>query len=385
MRNLVFFSLVIAVLIFFRLVDIEGFVRIAQAVGLALLAIRLPAIVKDRRNYAAILLALLFIGFVLANWIYWGGVTSLRGLFFLSALGYALALSGYLDRSKRSCFWVATGLAIAVATYIFWQIELRNVIANEVLRGSRNHIVTILLALSALAYLSARNILLKTSHSIALASAFVLNAVVCILYTGRTGLVVGLALLLFVAGFLVLNGAVQKKVLIPCMALLIGVSGYELLLELMFQGTGFARFERIGADSVRWDINQLVWGHFVNFEFVWGYSAAFWSQTLGISSHNSFAEIYSVYGWFGSIVFVLFTLHSLWRALAADMFLAFMLSIMVFRSFFDSTFFSIDFAAVFLALIVVALRTTNESMAGASRPRQLPRFRWGSRYLTSWR
>lgn len=242
----------------------------------------------------------------------------------------------------------------AVTLYIFIQVLTGVNEANLFTSGSRNAISANIIFFAVLLYLFQYN---QTGHIDLMPSVLVLA--ICVYGSGRSGVLVGLALFLLVLLSYLLF---EKKMAVFKVALVavIAVCAYILIVNIFGDYLLYldARFDREGLESSR----TIIWSEYFSAIFSSVGDMVFGAPTTsstglhiayyGGNLHNAFLMLHAKFGIAGFLFIflgiLLFTKEAIRRR---DFIYGGMLAILIFRSMFDWTAFTGQYDLVFLYII----------------------------------
>lgn len=277
----------------------------------------------------------------------------LTGLFTLSVLGSGLAYYKCIQQKNKFYLRYIVLVSYVVIIYLSWNIIVVGIDSNELIRGSRNYITTLCLALSVGIIIGLRSgVKRKAIKLLSYIVIYMMNIFIFI-YTGRTGIAISLGVtyitLLHISGSNLKIGRLLISILILGLFLLIGFS-----LDLHEMSTGWNRLQE---KSVEGGVRILIWGialqYMLDPSYFMGVPEGLWTQLTGYSSHNSFIFIYSNFGWPGLILVAVATLYCLVYLSTKDKVITALMALMIFRSFFDLTLLSVDLGPFFILCILL--------------------------------
>lgn len=306
------------------------------------------------------LVFLLLFSISLVNYIYFERLSI--GIIY-SVLNVGLAFSLYRLFVWKPSFTVNFLLVLFFlqSVRILYALEIENVLSNDVLDGSRNHITILFGAMWSLLITLFNEI--KRSHHIGYIRNALLLVVatifiyISVLYTGRTGFALGVAIL-FTLYFYFIDSltSVMGKVLLLILTFLIIYVSLDIVLMFLEDSRSFNKVTEYGASDVRWEIISNIINSTSIVNLFIGFETDITVQQMGFSPHNSFLEAYISAGLIGFLILVVFFVKIFKMVFALRSSLYFVLVIMcLVQSFFDTgTFFSplTGFSVIFIYIVL---------------------------------
>ncbi len=85
---------------------------------------------------------------------------------------------------------------------------------------------------------------------------------------------------------------------------------------------------------MRWDINYHALQDFIQFQNFFGYPINHFKTIWGLSSHNSFVEIFAYYGWLGLVSTAIFFIYIFYLAQKVNLILFMLFTLIGFSLFY---------------------------------------------------
>mgnify|MGYP006426000255 CR=1 FL=1 len=350
-----YFALVFVFAIVSRVVDSIHLLRIAQVLGVG----GVVAIYTYKSHHLKLITGSFVLVLLFLLKIYLYEEVYLTGLFIVSVVGAGLIYFELLEKSPKTFLHVIVCVSWISTFYIFLMIFILDVDSNEVVRGSRNYITTLFLALSSgiiigLKKAAAGNILKFSSYVAILAMS-----IITFLYTGRTGVVISIGLVVLTL-FHIFSPDLKIGSLLFSLVVTAIFLGIGFLLDLHEMSSGWARTQEEEIEGVRTIVWGIAAGYMLDPAYFMGVPEGFWEQLTGYSSHNSFIYTYSHVGWIGLFIILTVIIYNTAILLKKDKIVAGVFILIVARSFFDLTLLSTDLGPFFVLCILLANRKKYE-------------------------
>lgn len=243
--------------------------------------------------------------------------------------------------------------------YIFASVEILGIETNDIVKGSRNHITTLLLPLFAVLFVSARY---SVDYRDKMPRVLILGiavALILVLYTGRTGVMSAFIITLITILVVVLQ-RYWGTLLLAAVSLV--VVGLVLLSEISAIVETSRGIQRLSEEQVTENIRFLLWaeaaGYMMDSNYALGVPEGFWSANLpgGLTIHNSYLEIYGLYGWTGLTAAMAVIILMFYRVAKADLIVSILVFALLLRSVFDTTLLSLVLGPAYIFITIVAIR-----------------------------
>jgi hypothetical protein len=349
------FAIVFILAIASRVIDNTYLLRIAQVLGLGGLVTTYTYRTHHIKLiiWSFILLFLFLIKIFLYDEIY------MTGLFIISVTGSGLIYFDLLEKSPKTFLRVVVFVSWIVILYVFFMISVLGIDSNEVIRGSRNYITTLLLALSSGILIALRSVDARNTIRFCSYVAILCMALITFLYTGRTGVVLSISLLFLTFIHIFSPGLKFSSLLFSTVVTTI-VLGVSYLLNLHEMSGGWVRTQEEEIAGVRTIVWGIAAGYMLEPAYFMGVPEGFWEQLTGYSSHNSFIYTYSHVGWVGLLIILTVIIYNTAVLIKKDKIVGGVFLLIVARSFFDLTLLSTDLGPLFVLCILLANRNNYE-------------------------
>ena len=229
--------------------------------------------------------------------------------------------------------------------YLFYSFD-----ADEVLPGSRNHLVTYLAPFLIFCLFNLKyNVRLPKLHRFLLSVSVILLILFLGYNTGRVG-----AIFSFICFFLFLSlfrfSFVAFFVSIPLFAYFLVDFG------------DFGGFSELSTDGLNEPFREAIYFHFFSeifFNKPFGIPSYYWVENFSVTSHSSFIQMHSAFSILGSMFFLFFLIYFFISLMhSRNFFLLFLIFLMTTRFFLDAVLYSpvFMFSYLFLFRLVFILK-----------------------------
>ena len=351
----VWLAITVVVVVLSRVVEGTTVVRVAQAysifVGLMLYRYQSWEL---KTFFICIVFAFLFLVKLFAY-----GDAYLTGFMPMGILALGLLYYRIFRRSPKifvSIWYIALLLS---CVYVVAMVEILGNDTNNVVRGSRNHITTLILPLFVALFVSARcsepyRNKMKRIYVLGLATALIL-----IMYTGRTG-VMSAAIIVLAVFLAVVQSRHWRTLFVVFGSFLIASFIFSPDISGIFETS--SGLQRLDEEQVAEDIRFLLWaeavGYMTDSSYALGVPSGFWTENLsgGLTVHNSYFEIYGLYGWIGLIVAMTVIILMFYRVAEVDFIVSILVFALLLRSVFDTTLLDLVLGPVYIFITTVVVR-----------------------------
>jgi len=313
----------------------------------------------------AVFSILFFVNLIAYENIYLSGFTPI-GIFALSLLYYRIF------RSNTGGFVYIWYVALLLSCiYVFVMAEALNYNTNNIVRGSRNHITTLLLPMYAIIFVATRY---SEDQYDKMGKVFflgVLVALILVLYSGRTG-VLSAFFIILTSVFSLLSSRHWLVTLLTFGSLVLVSS--VIIPDVSGTIEASRGLQRLNEEQVTENIRFLLWaeavGYMMDSNYALGVPLGFWSENLplGLTVHNSYLEIYGYYGWAGITIALALIISMFYKVFRADPLVSVLVLALLLRSFFDTTLLDLVLGSVYIFITIVTIRLNREAAADNRKP-----------------
>lgn len=345
----VYFAVLLISSILGRVVENIYILRIGQIMGLGGLFVSYKYSSYELK-LISVTLGFLFL-FILKIYLY--EEAYLRGFFAASIVGAGLIYFKALERNPKVFTQFLVTISWISSIYVFANLFFLGVDSNEIIRGSRNYITTLFLALSSGTLIGLREGVSGKLLKVSAYAAIMTMSIITFVYTGRTGIVVSLGLIIL-ASLQILSPSIRIGSLLISVGIVSALLGIGFLLGLHEMSSGWERTQEKEIEGVRMLIWSIAVGYMLDPTYFMGVPEGFWEQLTGYSSHNSYIDIYSHFSWIGLAITLISIIYYMGISIKVDKVIAGILFLIVSRSFFDLTLLSTDLGPFFILCIILA-------------------------------
>lgn len=231
-----------------------------------------------------------------------------------------------------------TMLAIITAAGIIGLVVIGGLAPSDVVANSKNNIVTLLAPILATSLVMAR-LLPQRRPSAAVGVAVLLGVVTLVIFTGRSGVIVGIGFLVI---WLALAGLTRVWILLPAVVAVVVLASWSGSSSnepqwLNANESGIERLERLRAETPRTEIWRSTTKDVMNPAYAFGYPEGYVERVTRYydQPHNSYLGVLITYGLVGLGVVLAFIAAAGWHIYRRDVILFGLFSVLLVRALFD--------------------------------------------------